>query len=194
MKKPSNWDNVKPLTERRQLPKGGYICKIMDAVERTYQSRDGREFSKFEISVDIVDGMYKGFFAEDYRGQTYEDKKWRGVLRVYIPTDDGSEKDEYTLRRLRTITNAIEDSNPGYHWDWDVKSLKDKQVGAIFRNEEWEYQGKKGFSTQCSTFTGIDKIRSGDFTIPKDRLLTQSIWSKGYTPVDTASDDDDLPF
>ena len=65
--------------------------RILDARVNTYSGTKGT-FEKLEISVDIADGEFKDFYATDYRSQTQEDKRWRGVLRQYLPTDDGSER------------------------------------------------------------------------------------------------------
>ena len=193
MKKFSNWENVKPAAERQQLPKGGYIVKILDAKVRTYTSDKG-SFEKLEISVDIADGEFKDFYATDYRSQTQEDKRWRGVLRQYLPTDDGSEKDEWTKSIFKAMTDAIEDSNPGYHWDWNETGLKGKVVGALFRSEEWEYQGKTGFATRCFKFIPADMIKSGKFKVPADKLLAKAISGPSGQNFEEISSGDDLPF
>ena len=50
IKKPDNWENVKAAAEREKLPVGAYICKILKAGVRTYESRDGSStFEKLEI-------------------------------------------------------------------------------------------------------------------------------------------------
>lgn len=193
MRKFSNWENVKPAAERQQLPKGGYIVKILDAKVRTYTSDKG-SFEKLEISVDIANGEFKDFYATDYRSQTQEDKRWRGVLRQYIPTDDGSEKDEWTKSVFKAMTDAIEDSNPGYHWDWNETGLKGKTVGALFRSEEWDYQGKTGFATRCFKLIPAEMIKSGKFKVPADKLLTKTVSGPSGQNFEEISSGDDLPF
>ena len=73
-----------------------------------------------EISIDVAEGEFKDFYATDYRGQNQEDKKWRGVLRLYVPKDDGSDMDEWTKSKLKAATNAVEDSNPVSYTHLDV--------------------------------------------------------------------------
>lgn len=191
MRKFSNWENVKAAAERPVLPKGGYIVKIMDAKVTTYSGSKGT-FEKLEISVDIAEGEFRDFYANDYRSQQMEDRRWKGVLRQYIPADDGSEKDEWTKSVFKAMTDAIEDSNPGYHWDWNEAGLKGKTVGALFRSEEWEYQGKTGFATRCFKFIPSELIKTGKFKVPADKLLTNAVSvSKDYEEI---SSDGDLPF
>ena len=93
IKKPDNWENVKAAAEREKLPVGAYICKILKAGVRTYESRDGSStFEKLEIAFDIAEGDFTGHYKKDFDAQRGEDKKWKGVLRQYLPKDDGTEK------------------------------------------------------------------------------------------------------
>lgn len=200
MKAFKDYDTTRTIQDRPTLPAGGYVAVIKAAQERTYTSRDGGSFSKLEIAFDISEGEYKGFFTADLDAQTGEDKKWKGVLRQYIPSDDGSERDAKTKMFFKTMIEAIEDSNPGYHWDWDEKKLKGKTVGVIFRNEEWDYQGKQGWKAQPFKFIEAEKIRQGKFTVPKDKPLSGSSSSVSSAPSTAPAsdfeeiDDDDLPF
>ncbi len=194
MKAFSNYENTKTITERPILPVGGYIVKIRAAQVKEYNGQSG-PFLKLELAFDINEGEYKGFYQADFDSQNTEDKKWKGVLRQFIPSDDGSEKDEKTKMFFKTMIEAIEDSNNGYHWDWDEKKLKGKIVGCLFRNEEWEYAGKSGWRTAPLKFISVDKIRDGKFKMPKDKpLVNNSTAPAGFTPLDISVDDDDLPF
>ena len=110
MKAFGNWENVQAAKEREQLPKGGYVVRIMDAAIREFQGQRG-SFERFEVSIDIAEGEYKDFYAQDYRAQSGEDKRWRGVLRMYLPKEDGSKEDERTKSYFKTMVEAIEDAN-----------------------------------------------------------------------------------
>lgn len=167
MKAINNWDKVQAVKEGRPLPAGGYIVKIVGAKEVAYDANDGSSFSKLEIALDICEGEYAGFYEADFKLQTQEDKRWRGVLRQYIPKEDGSDQDEWTKSSLKGLTSAIEDSNAGYHWDWDETKLRGKIVGCLFRMEEWEFEGKTGWKAQPFKFIPADQVRKGDFKAPK---------------------------
>ena len=114
MKPFKNYESTQTFSSRPTLPTGGYVCKIMNAEEKVYKSSKGT-FNKLEISVDIIEGEYNGFFASDYRSQQGEDKKWKGVLRMSVPSDDGTEMDEKIKSMFKTNITAIEESNSGYH-------------------------------------------------------------------------------
>lgn len=195
MKPIANWDKVKSAAKRPQLPKGGYVCKIMNGEIKTYQGSNG-SFERLEISIDVVEGEFKAFYATDYRSQNQEDKRWRGTLRFYVPTDDGSERDEWNKSKLKAVTDAVEDSNPGYHWDWNEAGLKGKLVGCLIRNEEWEYNGRTGWNTKPFKFVPVSDIRNGKFEIPKDKPLNEKASFLNTTSDDALvdSEPEDLPF
>ncbi len=191
----NNWDQVQAAAERKKLPAGGYVVKIMDACVRSYEGRDGNAFEKLEISIDITEGEYKDFYANEYRSQTQEDKRWKGVIRLYVPTGDGSERDEWTKSRLKAVTDALEDSNAGYHWDWNEKKLKGKIVGCLFREEEWEFNDRSGWATRPFKFVSAENIRTGKFTVPTKRPLKRN--NEAVERIDKLPETvsmDDLPF
>ncbi len=189
MKKFKSWDTAKTYTESEKLPAGGYVVKIMAAsVEK---ASNGNEFLK--VAFDIAEGEYAGYYARKYRAANEDNKKWKGNINLYIPLEDGSEQDEYTASKFKTAITNIEDSNPGYHWDWDEKKLKDKIVGCIFREKEYEYEGNTGFFAEPFRFATAENIRDGKFRMPKPKLLNNS--SSTQPTFDNAADvDDDLPF
>lgn len=161
-----NYRDAAAYTERERLPVGGYVLKIL-GVE--YQEKE--RGNSIILSFDIVEGEHKDFFAANYRAQTGEDKKWKGTYRLREPKDDGSQKDEWTMRRFKTTVEAFEESNPGFHFDWDEQKFKGKLIGALFNNKEYDINGRRGFYTNCHSLVTVDKIRSGKFTVPSDKLL-----------------------
>ena len=92
---------------------------------------------------------------------------------------------------------AIEKSNPGYHCDWNENALKGKMVGVLFRNREWEIDGKTGMTTEACTFVSVDDIRTNNFKTPKPKMLnkvaSQTVNNSNFTVIDDG-DLCDLPF
>ena len=170
MKPFKDYETTQTITGSRQLPVGAYVCTILKAEEKVYNSPKG-EWHKLEISFDIAEGENKGFYAVDYRAQTGEDKKWKGVIRLNVPNDDGSEMDAWNKRSFKTNMQAIEESNNGYHWDWNEAQLKNKTVGIVFRSEEWEYNGRSGWRTAAFKFIPAADVKSGNFKIPDPKPL-----------------------
>ena len=193
----NNYDTTQTISARAQLPVGAYICQIFKAEEKVYSSSKG-EWHKLEVSFDISEGEHKDFYANDYRTQSGEDKKWKGVLRMNIPTDDGSEADGWTKRSFKTNILAIEESNNGYHWDWNEAQLKGKTVGIVFRSEEWEYNGKRGWRTAPFKMVPAADVKSGNIKIPDPKPLNGKAASQASTAADLSDFVEvasaDLPF
>lgn len=176
---------------KEQIPAGGYIGKIMDCTEAVYDWG-----SVLVVSFDITEGEYKDFFRKDYAANTSEDRKWRGTYRLNVPNNDGSEKDGWTKNTFEGAMWAIEESNPGYHWDWNEKALKGKNIGLLFRNEEWAMNGNTGWRTACGALERVEAVRSGKFKPLKDKPLPANKKpAPAFTP-DIAVDENevDLPW
>lgn len=186
MKAFSNY-KAAPSVQRETLPAGGYVAKTIGG--RVIEYDWG---SVLAIAFDITEGDHKGHFDNEYKSQIQEDKKWKGVLRLPLPKDDGSEKDDWTKRSFGNAMWAIEESNPGYHWNWDESTLADKNIGVLFRNKEWEFSGKTGWTTECCALTTVQNIRENKFKMPKDKPLKNS--GGGASGTAMQSTDSEFPF
>lgn len=196
IRRPNNWNEVKEFTDRPKLPLGAYVCKVKKAVVQNNGYGD-----QLCILFDIAEGEHKGFYAEEFKLNTQQDKKWKGVLRVWIPKDDGSEKDEWTKSAFKGVVTSFEKSNPGYQWNWDENSLAGKMIGVLFRDEEWEYNGKRGWAVRPFRAMSVDTVRNGEYTIPEEKPLknkegsSADFTSYGSTQSFTELEDDgELPF
>ena len=181
----------KSVSASEPLPAGGYVAKILNAKVEEYSWGE-----KLVISFDIAEGEYKDFFRKQYNENTREDKKWKGNFRLTVP----QESNQYFDSQKRTFGNAIwaiEESNPGYHWDWNEAALRGKIVGVLFRNFEWEMDdGRSGWSTECCTFVSVDDVRTGNFKQPKDKPLKrkESYSSNQFSEMVEIDSTEDLPF
>ncbi len=191
IRKPNNWNEVQEFSDRQKLPLGAYVCKV-----KQVRVQDNSYGSQLCMLFDITEGEYANFFKKDFDSNTAQDKKWRGVLRVWIPNDDRSEKDEITKRSFKGMVTSFEKSNPGYVWDWNENGLVGKTVGILFRNEEWDYNGKHGWAVRPFRAISVDSVRDGSFTIPKDKPLSNTMSTapaysnNGFTEVT----DEELPW
>lgn len=204
MKKPQNWENVQAARERVPLPVGAYLIKIIDAKQEDVTAKDDPGtvlFSVLKIGLDITEGEFAGYYQNDYSAQQGEDKRWKGVLRQYLPKDDGTEKDGWTASALKALVEAVEESNPGFHFDWDEKKLKGKVAGCLFRSEEWAFDGRTGWTTRPYKLISVETLRSGKYRLPKEKPLPENKRpvsidiapdNQDFTPV--SADDEDLPF
>ena len=198
MRRLNGYQSAKAYTDNERLPVGGYILKILDV---KYQENSWGDV--ILLSFDIAEGEQAGFFKQNWSCQTGEDKKWKGVYRLRVPKDDGSEQDTWTMRRFKTVITNFEESNKGYHWNWEEQTLNGLSIGALFNNKEYEVDGRRGFFTNCHSLVNTEKIRSGKFEIPADTLLktgisqnygTPSSVGDGFMNIPDDVNDEALPF
>lgn len=166
IQKPNNWENVRAFSDSHKLPLGAYVCTIKQAVVRQTEYGD-----QLCIAFDISTGEWAGYYQEDFDNNLRDDKKWKGVLRQFLPKNDGSDKDEWAKSLLKGLTTAVEESNRGYTWNWEEKSLAGKEIGILMRNEEWEYNGKHGWAVRPFRAISVDSIADATFKLPKDKPL-----------------------
>lgn len=184
----------KASSGREILPAGGYVCEIKSAKEEVYNSSNG-EFCVLVLAIDVVEGEYAGFWKKDYDGNTADDKKWRGNFRISVPKDDGTEQDGWTKRTFGNFIWAVQESNPGYVWNWDEKTLKGKKIGVLYRNKEWEIDGKTGWTTEAGGAISVEDCRAGKFKMLKDKpLKDRPAQSQTAAVPDTVDDSEELPF
>ena len=168
MKAFNGYEKTQAYTSAPKLPVGGYVLKIL-AVK--IEDGQGGNSDQMVISYDIAEGEETGFYQKNYAAQTGEDKRWKGTKRLWLPKDDGSEQDEWTKKKFKTFIVNVEDSNDGYHWDWDESKLKGKLVGGIFNEKEYEMNGNSGFYTALHHFVTAETVRQSDFKIPAPTYL-----------------------
>ena len=169
------FNGFRPMQEqfRAQLPVGGYIAAIQDALAEN--RADGNQMLVF--TVEITEGPYAGFFLKDYHAQEggQYPARYRGVYRIFCPTNNLQPDDLWMLDRFNLTMGAIMASNPGFNWNWNTDSLKGMTVGISVR--ESEYNGC--IFTEIGKFIPVSVIRNGTFR-PMKRRASQII--QGYPP------------
>ena len=190
--KPNGYDEMQVYEAQERLPIGGYVLKILKTKIETYSWGQ-----VLVLMIDVAEGEHAGFYKKNFDAQQ-QDKKWKGTYRINLPKNDGSEIDEWNIKKLKSSMTAVEASNEGYVWNWDENSLVGKQVGGLFGNKEYEYNRQKGFYTDCRAFCSVERIRTGNFNIPSDKLLSGNA-NTNTGNIDLpegfqAIKDDDIPF
>ena len=146
-----------------KLPAGAYVVNIMNV--KYVPGTDGNS-DRIDIQFDIAEGEYKGFFKKQYEENTQEDKKWKGKTSIYVPKDDGSEKDEWTKNTFAKWTNALEDSNNNYKWDWDENKWKGLSIGLMFALTGNVIEGKEVTYTEVRYPMSVENAKKPDIKIP----------------------------
>lgn len=174
------------------LPKGAYVIKFLDVKEEPNKNGNG---SHLKIAFDVAEGDYSGFYKRAFDASTKEDKKWNADAVVYLTCPEDS-SEQYVIDNFNKFMTAVEDSNDGYHWNWDESTLKNKVVGAKFCIEQSEYNGNVYDHTKAKWFVNAQKVREGKAgQLPKDKLVTPSN-ALNQTANNTFADipDEEIPF
>lgn len=149
-----------------KLPPGAYEAKIFDV---KYEPGQNGNSDRIIIQYDITAGEYKDFFRKQYDENTAEDKKWKGKTAIYVPFDDGSEKDGWTKKSFARWTNALEDSNVGYTWDWDEKKWKGLAIGLMYAETWTGIEGKPIKYTEVRYPLAVGEVKP-DAKIPEPKV------------------------
>lgn len=198
MRQLKGYANAQVIQSAERLPAGNYICKVL-GVE--YQNATGRATNDtLVISFDIEEGDYKGYYTSLYKSSSDENKKWKGNYRLKVPNDDGTEEDNRVQNRFKTVMAAIEESNSGYHWNWDENTLKGKLFGGLFRDKQWELDGRQGFWTECFGIASVADVRSGKLKVAEPKYLNNTAPAPATTQTPDgfmsipSGIEDELPF
>ena len=167
MKVPSyNKENRRQSFE--QLPKGAYVCKILNI--EAMQSKSGKDMAK--ISFDIAEGEYKDFYTKQYQANTSEDKKWNydAITYLMLPYEGC---DPFITEKWDTFWANVEDSNNGYVFKGDEKETVGKTFGGVFRIEQTEGNNGNIYDHTRLFYTRVAQdIRDGKVTkLPNDKLV-----------------------
>ena len=169
------FDNYKDVKLMKDLQPGGYICKIMDAEviaePGNFGAFAGKICQHLIIYFDISVGEFKGYYEDLFQGQI--DKKfWKGKLNFYFPI----EWDEPAKRKLKkNVLAPIEQSNPGFEWRFNEKDLREKEVGVLFYEREWEWEEKgiSGITVTPYALVTTEEIKNKTYKIKKSQLKNE---------------------
>lgn len=175
MRKFEGYEDVKVNNFGERLKLGGHICKILEAkVEAFTSKKDGKTYEQLVIKFDIESpdeqaGFYANKFAEDAKKDALN-AKWKGFHRISVPTE---ESEDFIKSNFKTFTTSVEDSNPGYKWNWEENTLVGKTFGGVFGLEEFTLDDGRTLSMARIRYVrGTAKIEEMD--IPKVKLADKS--------------------
>lgn len=177
-----------------QLPKDAYVIKILSA--KIANAANGSP--QLIIAFDIAEGEYKDFYKGVFDRNSNEDKKWPngGVFKLWIPTGDSP---EYSVRDWDSFFADLEDSNAGFVFNGDEKTLKGKVVGAKMRIRQYEVKGNVYDSVEMKWSCVADDVRNGKAgRLPNDKLIQRAsapaASANAYVNSFTSADSDEIPF
>lgn len=162
MNKPIGYDEAEVITgDFKRITLGGHVCQIKNAKIDT--TTTGKEV--LVIQFDIANGDCANFYTNDFqrRFASNPDAKYQGVYRQL--TEGNS------LKFFKGLITAIENSNQGYIWNWDEKTLKGKFFGGVFGEEQYlNNKGEAKMSTKCRFIRSVDQVLAG-IEIPEPKML-----------------------
>ena len=182
MKRIQDFKNIKPINEYPKIIPGGYVCRITGV-------KDYFEKEYLKIEYDIAEGELRGYYLHLFQSKGF----WGGkLIRSYK---------ESAKRFFKGFINAVEDSNEGYHFDFDENTLVGNWIGLVLAEEEYKAMDntikKRLYVHSVKT---VEDIRKSNFTIPELKTYQSEYMSQNknvtyeydFYPVEDT--DDDLPF
>ena len=170
MEKINNWNEVeaKGMEDFKSLPIGAYECVIKEAnVHKNEET--GKE--TFRVAVDIASGDYKDYYQRRYDNNTNSNKKWDNNATRYLAFQGDN------VAYFKGFITCVENSNVGYTWNWDEKTLIGKKICGVFQYEEYEKQdGSKAVKVRLNKFRSLDKMNEIEVS-DSVRLLNGSYMS-----------------
>ena len=170
----ANYQATRPTDRLDPVPAGAYVAGIIGA-----KSEDTGSGERLTVQVEIIEGEFTGYYKKLYDSQSGGQyaARYKGTYSVPIP--DGTPADAWKERRLNGLIYALEDSNPGYKWDWDETKLKGKTVGINVRERDWIMEdGADGYRTGTTTEIGAlvdaNKVREGKIKPMRKRELSDA--------------------
>lgn len=166
MQKPSGYDEAKASGEYIPVDLGGHYCTIKQVSE--LQSSTGKDM--IVVVFDFCEpDQQVGYFAEQFANDTRNEKKWPYQGTKYILVNDFQDAKK-TSKQFKTFCTCVENSN-NYKIQWGgqnwAQQFKGKKIGAIFGEEESEYDGKTSMRRVLRWFCGTDKVNDAKIPEPK---------------------------
>ena len=189
--KPQGYDDVQAGGDFTPIELGGHKLIIKKLEEMS--ASNGNRYLK--ISFDTApDDKQPGYYAEQYKNDTRDQKKWSGVATVF-PTD----KDGKTRKAFKQFCTSIERSNNSkIQWGEGFEaSIVGKTIGGIFGEEEY-INAMNEVKTARKLFWWCSTDRVSDARIPDKRTVERpagvTVGADGFIKVSDCVDDDELPF
>ena len=156
MKKFEGYESARVNGDYEKIELGPHICKILEVKVEEITTKEGRTFEQLILKIDM-DSKDKqpGYYSKKFQSDATTNAlnaKWKGYYKLSIP-EDGSE--DYIKANFKTLITSVEQSNPGYVWNWEENTLVGKKFCGVFGIEE--FKNDKG---DVIAFTRCRYIRS----------------------------------
>ena len=200
MKSFEGFKSEPPRKSFPQLPAGAYVCRIVAAREDGEYPDDS-----IILRLEIIEGEWAGYYTRRYKndmersvGGNFE-LRYKGDFRIRAPREENPHIGnlEWAVRAFNNAIWAIEDSNEGYHFDFNnIQALKGKTVGISVRNAQ--FQGM--LYTEIGRLESVKEVRAGTVRPMRDKPDRSAPTGYSAPTSGGAADDmtqvelDELPF
>ena len=184
MRKINDFENVQATTGEFNKPTAGGYCVEILAVKDVPMNEQTGKGDYLKIDYDICHGEFAGYYTK--QNEKFGGDWFANFIRSYKETAAGM---------FKHFINCVEESNAGYKWAWDEKSLVHKYVGVVLGEEEYEKKdGSIGTKLVVKDIKTTEQILKGDFKIPAIKKLAENASTPSATNFVPIDDLDDLPF
>lgn len=162
MQKPNGYDEAKVQGEFTPVELGGHYLVIKQVAEKMNKNNQPMIVVLFDFAQN---DKQPGYFMEQYKNDTREDKKWPNQATQYINVYDSEGK---TTRNFKTFTTCVEHSNTGFTTQWGdnfCQQFKDKKIGGVFGEQMDFYNGEEKKKRVMRWFVSSDKV--ADAAVPE---------------------------
>lgn len=198
MQKPSGYDEAKASGEYTPINLGGHYCVIKQLSEK--QSSTGKDMVVVVFDFCAPDKQ-ANYFADQFANDTREEKKWPYQGTKYIMVNDYQDPKK-TSTQFKTFITCVENSN-GFQVKWGIANwaaqFKGKKIGAVFGEEESEYDGKTSMRRLVRWFCSTDAVMDAKVPDPKylkakkNDNLTAASTDTGFMNIPDDADEE-IPF
>lgn len=183
----NNFENVQASTgEYNRIGAGGYCIEIIGVKDVPLNAETGKG-DYLKIEYDICDGEFAGYYTRQH--ERFGGDWFASFIRSYK---------EKAAGMFKHFINCVEESNAGYKWAWDEKSLVHKEVGVVLGEEEYrKNDGSVGVKLVVKNIKTTAQIEMGDFKVPALKKLDDGVTAPSLPTVPNFEDlgeNDDLPF
>ena len=166
MQKPNGYDEARATGERTPITLGGHYCIVKQVTETVNKDNKPMIVVLFDFCTpDPQNGMFTGIFTNDDRPE----KKWPFSGSKYIMVNDFIDPSK-TSRQFKTFCSCIEKSN-NYEITWGGgswgKQFVGKKIGAVYGEEENEYNGRRFMRETVKYFCKWDAVEKQPVPAPK---------------------------
>ena len=171
MQRPEGYAEARVQGQSEPIELGGHYC-IIKAVKET-TSKTNKPMVVVAIDFDGNDRQ-AGLFGKRFENDDRDGKKWPFAGTKYIMVNDYQDASK-TSSAFKTFCSMVEKCN-NFEIQWGVQNwggqFVGKKIGAIYGNEESEYEGQRRKRAIIRWWCALDAV--ADAKIPEDKLLPNS--------------------